>query len=143
MTNRLAFDLGFDLGNRFGPGFSRQSLQQMRLFCLAGLPEHISQTASAKLPLSRIHQTLSGELVPGTNSEAASRNFIDLASLAQVFLLSWSAHVRLRSVKNPQARSFYETEMLRCSWGVCQLEPRRYRHVRAGGHPAQQADGYG
>ena len=108
MTDRLAFDFG----NRFGPGFSRQSLQQMRLFCLAWLPEHISQIAPAKLSLSRIHQTLSGELVPGTNSEAASRNSIDLASLAQAFLLSWSAHVRLRSVKNPQARSFYETEML-------------------------------
>lgn len=48
MTDRLVFDLG----NRVGPGFSRQSLQQMRLFCLAGLPGHISQTASAKLPLS-------------------------------------------------------------------------------------------
>ena len=114
--------LAFDLGNRFGRGFSRQNLQQMRLFYLAWPPEHISQTASAKLPLSRIRQTLSGELVPSTNSEKASRNFIDLASRAQAFPLPWSAYVRLLSVKNPQARAFYETETLRCGWSVRQLD---------------------
>lgn len=114
--------LAFDLGNRFGRGFSRQNLQQMRLFYLAWPPEHISQTASAKLPISRIRQTLSGELVPSTNSETAPRNFIDLASLAQAFPLPWSAYVRLLSVKNPQARTFYETETLRCGWSVRQLD---------------------
>jgi predicted nuclease of restriction endonuclease-like (RecB) superfamily len=114
--------LAFDLGNQFGRGFSRQNLQQMRLFYLAWPPEHISQTAPAKLPLSRIRQTLSGELVPSTNSETASRNVIDLASLAQAFPLPWSAYVRLLSVKNPQARAFYETETLRCGWSVRQLD---------------------
>jgi len=114
--------LAFDLGNRFGRGFSRQNLQQMRLFYLAWPPEHISQTASAKLPISRIRQTLSGESVQSTNSEAPSRNVIDLASLAKAFPLPWSAYVRLLSVKNPQARTFYETETLRCGWSVRQLD---------------------
>jgi predicted nuclease of restriction endonuclease-like (RecB) superfamily len=114
--------LAFDLASRFGRGFSRQNLQQMRLFYLAWPPEHISQTASAKLPLSLIRQTLSGELVPSTNSETSSRNVIDLASLAQAFPLPWSAYVRLLSVKNPQARAFYETETLRCGWSVRQLD---------------------
>jgi predicted nuclease of restriction endonuclease-like (RecB) superfamily len=114
--------LAFDLGNRFGRGFSRQNLQQMRLFYLAWPPEHISQTAPAKLPIFRIRQTLSGELVASTNSETASRNSIDLASLAQAFPLPWSAYVRLLSVKNPQARTFYETETLRCGWSVRQLD---------------------
>jgi len=97
--------LAFDLGGRFGRGFSRQNLQQMRLFYLAWPPEHISQTASAKLPLSRIRQTLSGELALST-PHGTPRQSIDLAALAQAFPLPWSAYVRLLSVKNPQARAF-------------------------------------
>ncbi|EEU9966999.1 DUF1016 family protein [Escherichia coli] len=45
-------------------------------------------------------QTVSGELTP----------------------LPWSTYVRLLSVKNPDARSFYEKETLRCGWSVRQLE---------------------
>jgi predicted nuclease of restriction endonuclease-like (RecB) superfamily len=36
--------------------------------------------------------------------------------------LPWSAYVRLLSVKNPEARSFYETEALRSGWSVRQLD---------------------
>jgi hypothetical protein len=46
-----------------------------------------------------IHQTVSGEL-----------------------RLPWSAYVRLLSVKNPNARLFYETEALRGGWSVRQLD---------------------
>jgi len=113
--------LAFDLGSRFGRGFSRQNLQQMRLFYLAWSPEHMSQTASAKLPVPNIRQTLSGELaaspLPNTRRQSS-----DLAALAQAFPLPWSAYVRLLSVKNPQARAFYETETLRCGWSVRQLD---------------------
>lgn len=113
--------LAFDLGSRFGRGFSRQNLQQMRLFYLAWSPEHMAQTASAKLPVPNIRQTLSGEFaaspLPGTR-----RQSIDLVTLAQAFPLPWSAYVRLLSVKNPQARAFYETETLRCGWSVRQLD---------------------
>jgi predicted nuclease of restriction endonuclease-like (RecB) superfamily len=35
--------------------------------------------------------------------------------------LPWSAYVRLLSVKNPQARAFYETEALRGGWSIAQL----------------------
>ena len=41
--------------------------------------------------------------------------------LAQAFPLPWSAYVRLLSVKNPQARAFYETEALRGGWSIAQL----------------------
>jgi predicted nuclease of restriction endonuclease-like (RecB) superfamily len=113
--------LAFDLGSRFGRGFSRQNLQQMRLFYLAWSPEHMSQAASAKLPVPNIRQTLSGELaaspLPNTRRQSS-----DLAALAQAFPLPWSAYVRLLSVKNPQARAFYETETLRCGWSVRQLD---------------------
>lgn len=114
--------LSADLSVRFGRGFSERNLEQMRLFYLSWPLEKISQTASAKLPSTRISQTASVELVSGTNSATASRNFIDLGSLAQAFPLPWSAYVRLLSVKNPQARAFYETETLRCGWSVRQLD---------------------
>ncbi|MGE1690191.1 PDDEXK nuclease domain-containing protein [Escherichia coli] len=38
------------------------------------------------------------------------------------FPLPWSTYVRLLSVKNADARSFYEKETLRCGWSVRQLE---------------------
>ncbi len=113
--------LAFDLGSRFGRGFSRQNLQQMRLFYLAWSPEHMSQTASAKLPVPNIRQTLSGELAASPLPDTR-RHSSDLAALAQAFPLPWSAYVRLLSVKNPQARAFYETETLRCGWSVRQLD---------------------
>jgi predicted nuclease of restriction endonuclease-like (RecB) superfamily len=51
-----------------------------------------------------------------------SGQFLDLPALAQAFPLPWSAYVRLLSVKNEHARSFYETEALRCGWSVRQLD---------------------
>ncbi|MBF0131903.1 MAG: YhcG family protein [Magnetococcales bacterium] len=45
----------------------------------------------------------------------------DLPAIAAAFPLPWSAYVRLLSVKNELARSFYATEALRCGWSVRQL----------------------
>lgn len=73
-----------DLTKRFGRGFSRQNLQQMRNFYLFW-PE-INQTPSGKLDLP------------------------------------WSAYVRLMSVKNTAARTFYEAETLRNGWSIRQLD---------------------
>lgn len=121
--------LSADLTARFGRGFSERNLEQMRLFYL-GWP--ISQTASAKSlaigPAALIPQTLSaqsgadaaaGELVV---VDPAASGTLDLAMLASRFALPWSAYVRLLSIKNPAARSFYETEALRCGWTVRQLD---------------------
>ncbi|SMC21371.1 Predicted nuclease of restriction endonuclease-like (RecB) superfamily, DUF1016 family [Andreprevotia lacus DSM 23236] len=113
--------LGGDLSRQFGRGFGWRNLAQMRTFYLAWPADQILQTLSAKSPAPKIRQTLSGDLaagpVPGT-----PRQSIDLAALAQAFPLPWSAYVRLLSVKNPQARAFYETETLRCGWSVRQLD---------------------
>ncbi len=117
----LLLRLAGDLSARFGSGFSRRNLQQMRLFYLSWPPEQIWQTPSAKSPVAPILQTLSGESV-SVNSESLIQKSFDLQSLAQTFPLPWSAYVRLLSVKNPQARSFYETETLRCGWSVRQLD---------------------
>ena len=112
--------LSVDLSGRFGRGFSKQNLWQMRAFHLAWPADQILQTPSAKLP-APILQTPSGESFPPQTLQIASGQSPDLSALAQAFPLPWSAYVRLLSVKNPQARAFYETEALRGGWTVAQL----------------------
>ncbi|MBG5598601.1 DUF1016 family protein [Pseudomonas aeruginosa] len=95
--------LASDLTQRFGRGFSRQNLQQMRAFFLTW----------------PIRQTVSGESSSLPTTQAGSWR---LDELAKVFTLPWSAYVRLLSVKDDHARQFYETEALRGGWSVRQLD---------------------
>jgi predicted nuclease of restriction endonuclease-like (RecB) superfamily len=100
--------LASDLTQRFGRGFSRQNLQQMRSFFLTW----------------PIRQTVSGESssrLPAVKSERVPRKST-LAELAEAFTLPWSAYVRLLSVKDGHARQFYEAEALRGGWSVRQLD---------------------
>lgn len=101
--------LATDLTRRFGRGFSRQNLQQMRSFFLTW----------------PIRQTVSGESSPAPSQGhpllAQARPW-RLDELAQVFTLPWSAYVRLLSVKDDHARQFYEAEALRGGWSVRQLD---------------------
>jgi predicted nuclease of restriction endonuclease-like (RecB) superfamily len=83
-------------------GFSRQNLQQMRQFYLLYPPERICQTPSGEL-----------EQIPNAENS--------LAETARCLPLPWSAYVRLCTVKNENARRFYETEALRGGWSVRQL----------------------
>lgn len=101
--------LAVDLTRQFGRGFGWRNLTQMRAFYLAWPVDAILQTASAKSSTAAI-------------SESLSRKSPDLATLAACFPLPWSAYVRLLSVKNPAARSFYETEAVRGGWTVRQLD---------------------
>jgi predicted nuclease of restriction endonuclease-like (RecB) superfamily len=72
------------------------NLSQMRRFYIEWQPQQIFQTPSEKS--------------------------LSLSELAAKFPLSWSAYVRLLSVKNPGARPFYETEALRSGWSIRQLD---------------------
>ncbi len=101
--------LSADLSRRFGRGFGVINLQQMRNFYRCWSVEKIYQTLSDKSVVPHISHT----------SSAVS---IRLATIAQAFPLPWSAYVRLLSVKNEQARAFYETEALRNGWSVRQLD---------------------
>jgi predicted nuclease of restriction endonuclease-like (RecB) superfamily len=108
----LLHRLAEDLTSRFGKGFSERNLLAMREFYWAW---SIPQTLSAKLTgpgtsgdSLRIPQTPSAE--SGGPSQPSS------------FPLPWSHYVRLLSVSNRQARSFYETEALRGGWSVRQLD---------------------
>ena len=97
--------LAVDLTERFGRGFSVRTVWQMKAFYLAW---SIPQTVSAESESSENLQTASVES--------------SLTSIASRFPLPWSAYVRLLSVKNINAREFYETEALRGGWSVRQLD---------------------
>ena len=97
--------LSADLTSKFGRGFSRQNLQQMRQFYRTYPPTEICQTVSGK---SGKRQTPSGKFT--------------LDALQDRFSLPWSAYVRLLSLKGKQARAFYEEEALHGGWSVRQLD---------------------
>jgi hypothetical protein len=97
---RLVEQLAEDLTSRFGRGFSRANVFQMRQFYLA---HQIVQTASGQLTGPEIVQTVSGQ--------------------SQVFFpLSWSHYVRLLTVADDKARDYYENEALRGGWSVRELD---------------------
>ena len=91
--------LATDLTSRFGRGFARQNLFNMRGFFLAH-------------PVDQIIQTLSGK--------SASQE-VTLPDVAKAFPLPWSHYVLLLSVKDEAARRFYEIEALRGGWTVRQF----------------------
>ena len=95
-----------DLTARFGRGFGEVNVSQMKRFYL--LWPNSSQTPSEKSATPTL-QTPSEKSAPS------------LSSAATRFPLPWSHYVKLMSVKNPEARRFYETEALRGGWSVRQL----------------------
>ena len=103
--------LSADLTSRFGRGFGRRNLFQMRAFYLAY--REIPQTASAqstRLPAATKVQTASAL------STAITRPALP------AFPLPWSHYVRLLGVRSPEAMRFYETEALRGGWTIRQLD---------------------
>jgi predicted nuclease of restriction endonuclease-like (RecB) superfamily len=124
--------LASDLTSHFGRGFTRSNLFNMRAFYAANLG--IVQTVSGQLQLHGKIQTASGK--SSRAQPTLSTASIELArrkgqtpsdqsavrDLSVRFPLPWSAYVRLLSVKNEEARKFYETEALRGGWSVRQLD---------------------
>ena len=104
--------LAGDLTARFGRGYSRRNIFQMRLFYVTYRKK--MQTASAQLKrksLSQKVQTLSAQSIA-----------FSLEAIGKIFPLSWSHYVRLLSLKDGNARDFYETEAIRGGWSVRQLD---------------------
>ena len=128
--------LAADLTGRFGRGFGRSNLFQMRAFYLAY--SEIVQTLSGQLEKdshSKKIQTLSGKCdeirqtlsaksggVPAVKKSQTQSGEFTIADLAKCFPLPWSHYVQLLSIKKPEARAFYETEAMRGGWSVRQLD---------------------
>ena len=110
--------LAIDLSARFGRGFAWRNVYQMRAFHLAH--RNILQTVSAK----------SGDQKPSTKLQTLSAIFeisddkiaTLLETISGSFPLPWSHYVKLLTVKDENARIFYETEALRGGWSVRQLD---------------------
>ena len=81
----------------------------MRRFFLAWPTKGTFQTPSEK------------SLTPKVSSRVGASSS-NVPALPNQFPLPWSAYVRLLAVKNPEARTFYETEALRLGWSVRQLD---------------------
>jgi hypothetical protein len=108
--------LSSDLSKRFGRGFGRRNVFQIRAFFLAY--RRIVQTPSAQLA----DKLREGKMqTASAKSQTLSGQFQEL-TLKNRFPLSWSHYVRLLSVDNPDARAFYEAEALRGGWSVRQLD---------------------
>jgi predicted nuclease of restriction endonuclease-like (RecB) superfamily len=109
----LVVQLSRDLQARFGRGFGRANLFQMKAFFLAyrDIVQTVSGVSDGQSP-PQIVQTPSGQsFESGGISAAATR-----------FRLPWSHYARLLSVRNLEARRFYEEEALRGGWTIRQLD---------------------
>ncbi|MGC9224232.1 MAG: PDDEXK nuclease domain-containing protein [Terracidiphilus sp.] len=106
---QLIEQLATDLTRQFGRGFGQTNLKQMRTFYQAW-------------PEPQIRQTLSDESASFTKINTLQNTATAPLAVANRFVLPWSAYVRLLSVKNPEARAFYEAEALRSGWSVRQLD---------------------
>ena len=109
----IVVGLSRDLQARFGRGFGRANLFQMKAFFLAY--RDIAQTVSG---LSNEDTAVQIVQTPSGQSGAAA----GLANVAAHFKLPWSHYVRLLAVRNLEARQFYETEALRGGWTNRQLD---------------------
>lgn len=126
-AEELLLRLSEDLTTRFGRGFSRQNLQNMRHVYLI-FP--ICQTASGELAVCPICQTVSSEATDSPRRDIATRtvDFAEIqrhsiASRAGLFPLSWSHYVLLATrSRSPAALKFYHAEALRGGWSVRQLQ---------------------
>lgn len=99
--------LAHDLSLKFGRGFSERNLYNFRQFFLS---YPISQTLSAK------------SIKANEKGTAVNSVEIHINKLQGQFKLPWSHYVLLLSVRNENARKFYETEALRGGWSVRQLD---------------------
>jgi predicted nuclease of restriction endonuclease-like (RecB) superfamily len=107
--------LAVDLTARFGRGFGRRNLFQMRALYLAyrEIPQAVLAPPEG-LPGAKKVQT------PSALSTAMTT--VIGGTAAPTFPLPWSHYVRLLSVRSAEARRFYETEALRGGWTIRQLD---------------------
>lgn len=107
--DQLIERLSIDLRSCFGRGFGISNLRQMRIFYLTW-PDRV------------IRQTVSGELSQRKDALIIQTPSEKFDAMANEFLLPWSQYVRLLSLRDVEARDFYEKEALRGGWSVRQLD---------------------
>jgi predicted nuclease of restriction endonuclease-like (RecB) superfamily len=117
--------LSADMTVRFGKGFSRSNLQNMRLFYLA-YPK--CQTLSGKSYGVQKFQTTSGKSETLSRKSSIQQTVSGKFQISQTPsdefkpMLSWSHYCELLKVEEPIARSFYEQEAVQNNWSVRELK---------------------
>ena len=102
---KLLPDLAKRLTERFGKGFAKSNLANMRQFYLVYSP--IFQTPSGKSE------------TPSRISKTAPSIW---QTLSAKFPLSWSHYLFLMRINNPQERQFYETEAKKERWSLREMK---------------------
>ena len=103
-------NLSIQLTDRFGRGFSEQSLQNFRRFY-----QVYANRIRISSPPGR--ESLVNQISSRTGRELSNESFQGFSPQ-----LSWSHYRALMRVKNEKARLFYEQESIECGWNKAQLE---------------------
>jgi predicted nuclease of restriction endonuclease-like (RecB) superfamily len=106
--------LAEDLTGRFGRGFGRSNLAQMRSFDLA-YPQILQTVSGKSAGRAASHRSPNLQTLSGKSPQ-------QLQEVAARLPLPWSHYTHLLTVKNESARSFYEAEAVRGGWTVRQLK---------------------
>ena len=100
------------LTDKFGSGWSLETLKSARKFYSVYAPQAIRSTALTK-----------------SNKETGKTNLVNSVNQVQIahaephkFVLSWSHYLVLMRIKDDGARSFYEVECAKQNWGVRWLQ---------------------
>jgi hypothetical protein len=109
----LLGELSLRLSDEFGKGFSVSNLQLMRKLFL-DYQDRIQQQPTVKLAL------------PTKSQPAADNSTISEKPIRKPpFTLSWTHYVILLTIKDPDARNFYEIEAAKCGWSVPELKRQK------------------
>jgi len=122
--------LSKELSARFGRGFSKKNLEQMRAFYLTW---PITQTVSAQFNINKrshsnpTERSTASDEFPALKSGTGPKEKVlagpgGKRKLNAPFPLPWSHYVVLMSVHEQDPRLFYEAEALRGGWSVRQMK---------------------
>ena len=109
-------NLSFRLTNKYGQGWSVETLDKCRKFYRVYSGSEISSTVQTKLEIVNSVDEMDKESnkIPGNNNHGLSNS-------SPIFTLSWSHYLILMRIENADARRFYEIECTQQQWSVRQL----------------------
>ena len=108
-------ELSARLTERFGSGWSVETLDRCRKFYSVYSSRKISSTPQTKLPDKN-------SATPQRNSSTMQTNSVLSHDAIPSFSLSWNHYQVLMRIQNPDERNFYEIESRQQQWSVRQLK---------------------
>lgn len=110
---RILLELSKRLTDRFGKGWSVDTLKRCRLF-------YIMYSIPKNAPLvTQLKKCTTGALIENPEMSAAGQQ---MGLAIPSFVLSWSHYLILMRIDNPDERSFYEIEACKQNWSKRDLQ---------------------